>query len=84
MNSKSHKNISNRKSKSKEGNSFIYKQNTIEGRDGNIGPIQAGFLAVWRRVPRRHLVTYSFDPAGNEVTFDQNQLPNINSIYFSR
>ena len=33
----------------------------------NIVETQAGFLAVWRRVPRRHLVTYSFDPAGNEV-----------------
>lgn len=29
--------------------------------------LEAGLLAVWRRVPRRHLVTYSFDPAGNQV-----------------
>ena len=26
--------------------------------------LEAGLLAVWRRVPRRCLVTYSFDPAG--------------------
>jgi hypothetical protein len=30
--------------------------------------LEAGLLAVWRRVPRRHLVTYSFDPAGNQVS----------------
>ena len=26
--------------------------------------LEAGLLAVWRRVPRRCLVTYSFDAAG--------------------
>ena len=26
--------------------------------------LESGLLAVWRRVPRRCLVTYSFDPAG--------------------
>ena len=30
--------------------------------------LEAGLLAVWRRVPRRHLVEYSFDPAGNQVS----------------
>ena len=60
------------------------KQKSNEGRDDKVGPTQAGFLAVWRRVPRRHLVTYSFDPAGNEVTFNQNPSSNINSINLSR
>ena len=59
-------------------------QKANEGRDDKVDPTQAGFLAVWRRVPRRHLVTYSFDPAGNEVTFNHNPSSNINSIYFSR
>ena len=29
--------------------------------------LEAGLLAVWRRVPRRSLVSYSFDQAGNQV-----------------
>ena len=32
--------------------------------------LEAGLLAVWRRVPRRCLVTYSFDPAGKRVDCD--------------
>ena len=71
-----------RKTLFQEGNSFILtnhhilnfctQQKTNESREeGNdkVAHTQAGFLAVWRRVPRRHLVTYSFDPAGNEVAF---------------
>ena len=44
----------------------------MKGENDKVIHTQAGFLAVWRRVPRRHLVTYSFDPAGNEVTFNHN------------
>ena len=32
--------------------------------------LEAGLLAVWRRVPRRCLVTYSFDPAGKRSRRD--------------
>jgi len=49
--------------------------------------LEAGLLAVWRRVPRRSLVTYSFDQAGNQVKQptkghdDKNQLSQCKELW---
>ena len=49
--------------------------------------LEAGLLAVWRRVPRRCLVTYSFDPAGNQIKQpskghdDKNQLSQCKELW---
>ena len=49
--------------------------------------LEAGLLAVWRRVPRRALVTYNFDPAGNQIKQptkghdDKNQLSQVKELW---
>jgi mediator of RNA polymerase II transcription subunit 13 len=49
--------------------------------------LEAGLLAVWRRVPRRCLVDYSFDNAGNQVKQpktghdDKNQLSQCKELW---
>lgn len=49
--------------------------------------LEAGLLAVWRRVPRRHLVIYSFDPSGNQVKKatkghdEKNQLSQVKELW---
>jgi len=49
--------------------------------------LEAGLLGVWRRVPRRALVTYSFDMSGNQVKQsksghdDKNQLSQCKELW---